>query len=280
MQVRGSIRAFKMRAVALLSIAAVALTASVSGAPNNQGNGKGKGKERGEGRGEEGREGGNGSRVLPLSLCAPGRNSFSTEVDNPFFPLPRGQQWVYIGTEEDTGEQIGLQIRVLGGRETFYQGRYNIKTVRMEETEWLDTDGDGEIDEDEELLEVSINYFAQTQAGTVCYFGEDVDIYEGGEVVSHEGAWRADDPGNAPGIFMPANPEVGMIFQQEVAPGIAEDTAEIVAEDEPVETPEDTFTNTIIVEDSSPLDPGSTGTKAYAKRVGLIQDGDLLLLSH
>ena len=67
-----------------------------------------------------------------------------------------------------------------------------------------------------------------TEQGTVCYFGEAVDIYENGAIVSHEGAWRADDPGNAPGIFMPADPQEGMTFQQENAPGVAMDEATIV----------------------------------------------------
>lgn len=79
------------------------------------------------------------------------------------------------------------------------------------------------IDAGEFVIETSINYYAQTQDGTVCYFGEDVDIFLPDGGVSHEGAWRADDPGNAPGIFMPADPQVGMTFQQEVAPGTAED---------------------------------------------------------
>jgi hypothetical protein len=275
MQIRRRIRGFKLSAVALVSIVAVALAAtSASGDPRNHGKGNGKGKRRG---GDEW----NGSRVLPLSLCAPGRNSFSTNVDNPFFPLPDDRQWVYVGVEEDTGESIGLQITVLEGTETFYENSYDIETVRVEEMEWLDANGDGVFDEgEEELLEISVNYFAETRSGTVCYFGEDVDIYEGGEVVSHEGAWRADDPGNAPGIFMPAYPEVGMTFQQEVAPGIAEDSATIVEKNVPVETTEGTFRGTIIVEEFTPLEPGSVGTKAYAKKVGLIQDGDLLLLSY
>lgn len=49
------------------------------------------------------------------------------------------------------------------------------------------------------LIEVSHNFYAQAVDGTVCYFGEDVDIFEGG-TVSHDGAWRADAAGNRPGI--------------------------------------------------------------------------------
>jgi hypothetical protein len=77
---------------------------------------------------------------------------------------------------------------------------------------------------------------------------------------------------------MPPDPQEGMTFQQEVAPGVAEDTAEITAIGRTVRTPEDTFTDTITVRDFNPLD-GSRGTKAYARNVGLVQDGPLLLSS-
>ena len=98
--------------------------------------------------------------------------------------------------------------------------------------------------------------------------------------MTHEGAWRADGATNhAPGIFMPANPMVGQKLQQEVAPGIAEDQAEIIRAGRTVRVPVDTFTNTITVRDFNPLD-GSKGTKVYAPGVGLIKDGPLDLISY
>jgi hypothetical protein len=214
---------------------------------------------------------------LDLTLCSPTpNNTFSLNINNPYFPLPVGHQWVYTGKEQ--GESIGLQITVLDQTERFRFGNRTITTRVVEEVEWLDANGDGVIDPAEELIEVSLNYFAQTQAGTVCYFGEDVDIYEDGEIVSHEGAWRADDPGNAPGIFMPAAPERGMTFQQEVAPGVAEDTATILKFGT-VSVPAGEFTNAMTVRDFNPLD-GSRDTKAYSPGVGLIVDGPLSLLSY
>lgn len=215
--------------------------------------------------------------ALPLSLCAPESNTFSTVVTNPFFPLSAGDQWVLTGNEGP--DDLGLRITVLGGREKFYNGQNAISTLRVEETEWEDDDGDGVIDKGEFVIETSINYYAQTQDGTVCYFGEAVDIFQPDGSVTHEGAWRADEPGHAPGIFMPADPQEGMTFQQEVAPGVAEDTATIVAIGRAVSTTAGTFTDTLRVRDFNPLD-GSRGTKYYARNVGLIQDGPLLLLSH
>ena len=212
---------------------------------------------------------------LDPALCAPDQNTFSLNIDNAYFPLRVGRVWVYTGKEQ--GQTIGLRITVLDETERFYSGQDRIITRVVEELEWEDADGDGMVDDDELVIEVSRNYYAQTQDGTVCYFGEDVDIFNEDGTVTHEGAWRADDPGNAPGIFMPANPAVGMTFRQESAPGVAEDEATIVRSGSTVRVPAGTFTDTITVRDFNPLDR-SKGTKVYAPRVGLIQDGPLTLV--
>ena len=50
---------------------------------------------------------------------------------------------------------------------------------------------------DGELAEVSRNFLAICeQTNSVFYFGEDIDIFEDGEVVSHEGSWRAGENGS------------------------------------------------------------------------------------
>jgi hypothetical protein len=217
------------------------------------------------------------STELDLALCAPRQNTFTLEIDNTYFPLPVGQVWVYQGNER--GQTIGLQITVLNETEDFYSGRRAVTTRVVEELEWEDANANGLVDGDETLIEISRNFYAQTQDGTVCYFGEEVDIYDGGVVVSHEGAWRADDRGNAPGIFMPADPQPGMTYQQEAAPGIAEDTATVIRRGRTVTVPAGTFDDTITVRDFNPLD-GSRGTKVYAPGVGLIIDGPLDLISY
>jgi hypothetical protein len=214
---------------------------------------------------------------LDLSLCARDGNTFTLNIDNSYFPLTVGQQWVYSGQEQ--GTTIGLQITVLDDTETLYRGQRKLDTRVVEELEWEDANGDGVVDADEELIEISRNFFAQADEGTVCYFGEDVDIYENGVVVSHEGAWRADAAGNAPGIFMPAAPQQGMTYEQEVAPGIAMDEATITKVGRTVTVPAGTFTQTITVRDFNPLD-GSKGTKDYAAGVGLITDAGLELISY
>lgn len=205
------------------------------------------------------------AQTLDLALCDPRQHTFTTDITNQFFPLPVGRRWIYSGKEQ--GETIGLQVTVLNETETFRFGGTRVTTRVVEELEWIDADGNGVVDPGEELHEVSRNYFAQTEEGTVCYFGETVDVYENGVIVSHEGAWRADARGNSPGIFMPANPQKGMTFQQENAPGIAMDEATVTK----------VSGDTITVRDFNPLD-GSKGTKEYQAGVGLIRDGPLDLV--
>jgi hypothetical protein len=214
---------------------------------------------------------------LDPALCSPDQNTFSLTIDNSYFPLPVDQQWVYQG--RDQGQTVGLRITALDATETFYSGRTRVTTRVVEELEWEDANANAQVDAGETLIEVSNNYFAQTQDGTVCYFGEAVDIYEDGVVVSHEGAWRADEEGNAPGIFMPASPQPGMTYQQEFAPGVAEDRATIVRSGRTVTVPAGTFVDTIEVRDFNPLD-GSRSTKVYARDVGLIRDVPLDLVSY
>jgi hypothetical protein len=47
--------------------------------------------------------------------------------------------------------------------------------------------------------------------------------------VSHEGAWLAGQNGAKAGMIMPGKVVVGLKYYQEIAPGVAEDRAEIVS---------------------------------------------------
>ena len=201
-------------------------------------------------------------QVLDIALCAANQGGFSATSTNPYFPFQTGSQWIYDG--EESGVPIHLEITALNKQEM-------VGGVRTQVIEERETANDT-------LTEVSRNFFAQTSQGEVCYFGESVDIYEGGVVVSHEGSWRGDDAGNAPGIIMPASPKPGMKFQFESAPGIAEDQGTIVGTG-PEEVPAGRFTETIRIREFNPLD-GGKDLKIYAAGVGLIVDGTLRLTSY
>jgi hypothetical protein len=189
--------------------------------------------------------------------CDPGAGGFSLDIDNEFFPLPIGHR---VTLEGDEGS-AHLVVRITSMDET--ETVAGVETRVVEEFESMDGN----------VVEISRNFFAQAADGTVCYFGEDVDIYDGaGNVTSHSGSWRAGVDANRPGIFMLPSLEVGIAFQQEIAPGIAEDQAQVIAVGERTEVPAGTFEDTTTLRDGSPLD-GSIGDKVYARGIGLIVDG-------
>jgi hypothetical protein len=126
--------------------------------------------------------------------------------------------------------------------------------------------------------EVARNFFAiDVATGDAFYFGEEVDVYEAGVLTGHPGAWTATD-GNRPGLLMPGSPAVGMRYFQEIAPGVAQDRAEILSTAETCRTPAGEFTDCVVSRESSPIE-AAVERKAYAPGIGLVQDEDLLLLS-
>ena len=182
---------------------------------------------------------------------------------NPYFILEPGFQQYYEGKDGD--KIVNLTITVL--EETKKVG--NVETRVVEERE---TEGG-------KLVEVSRNYFAICKrTNNVYYFGEDVDMYKNGKVVSHDGSWLSGRDGAKFGLIMPGSPLLGARFQQEVAPNTAMDRSEIVSLSEKMETPAGTFENCLKTEETTPLEPGDKASKYYAEGVGLLKDGPVKLV--
>jgi hypothetical protein len=104
--------------------------------------------------------------------------------------------------------------------------------------------------------------------------GEVVDNYEDGAVVNNNGSWLVGGPtlpsdppttanDNHPTVFMPANPEVGDVFKPENLIPVVDETAEVVRLGVKVKVPADSYEDTIAIEETSALEPGTT-TKWYA----------------
>jgi hypothetical protein len=212
-----------------------------------------------------GKDNGGGGRLDHRAICNL-RNRFTLEIDNEFLPMPIGRRWVLEGEED--GEALRVQITVLNRVEVVG----GVRTRVVEEREWTGPNFD-----ELELIERSLNYYAQVDEGrhegTVCYFGEEVFP------ASIGGEWRADAPNSHAGIFMPADPEVGMIYLQEDAP-TARDLAGHVGEDKKVRVPYGTFRETILVRDCNTIEEpgcnplkGDGSLKIYAEDFGFIADG-------
>jgi hypothetical protein len=191
---------------------------------------------------------------------------FLARGSNPHFILQPERQLVYAGGDTElfiTVLEKTRQIRLpIAGR------LRTVTTAVVEEREF----------EDGDIVEVSRNFLAICEkTGDVFYFGEQVDIYEDGVIVGHEGQWLAGRAGARPGILMPGTFLLGSRYFQEVAPGVALDRAEHTAEGLEVETGAGDFRGCVEVTETTPLDPGAESTKVYCPGVGLAVDGDLVL---
>jgi hypothetical protein len=193
--------------------------------------------------------------------------NFCTTGTNPYLPLWPGYALRLQGEEEDDGELVEISSTMTVLYET--EKVNGVLTRVLEERELADG----------EVVEVSRNFVAICrETGDVWYFGEDVDDYEDGGIVGHEGAWRAGVDGAQPGVLMPGSPMLGARYFEEIAPGVALDQGEIVGMGEEVTVPFGTYTETLETRGTDPLDPDGGAEKFYARGVGNIVDEALELI--
>ena len=221
------------------------------------------------------------------ALCSTDHD-FTREIDNRYLPMPQvdeGDPEVVLGVFAGDGE--ALTITVLPGSNTVD----GVETNIVEEFEWVNDDGDGdwEPERGEAVVEISLNYFAQTEDGTVCYFGEDVDIWDPPTVEpekdkpeSHDGAWLAGDDGAVQGVIMPAAPRKGDVYMQEDAPEAEARDQAVITGFGTVEVGDFRYRKAMRTSECNlaegPADCDDPSLKVYAPGVGLVADGDLVLI--
>jgi hypothetical protein len=127
--------------------------------------------------------------------------NFASSGENSYFVLEPGYR-VILGGQED-GKELELVMTVLN--ETKVVDGVETRVVEEKETEGGN------------LVEVSRNYFAICKpTNNAIYFGEEVEMYKDGKIVSHEGAWLAGENGSQAGMIMPGKAEVGLKYYQEM----------------------------------------------------------------
>ena len=216
-----------------------------------------------------------GARAAPAQ--SPPTFSNPLAINNTYLPFVPHRIRLY---RQLSGEGTLHVIDVFHGHTRTFPWQGANVTCRVLE-EWEVADG--------EIIEISQNYFAQADDGSVWYFGEVVDQYEGGEVVAHGGSWLVGGPGPGdppgtvtaptPTVFMPAWPEVGDTWKAEDLPASGiEEFDRVVALRRRMPTPYATFRNVLEVEERTP----GVGTKWYAPRFGFVRqrgsDGEIVAL--
>ncbi len=191
----------------------------------------------------------------------PDPGELTVDVTNPWFPLAPGTRWVYREQTED-GAVVQVVVTVTSATKQVASGgeaRVVRDTVRL----------DGEIVED------TLDWFAQDAAGNVWYLGEDTAEFEDGRMTTREGSFEAGVDGALPGVIMPAEPVVGLAYRQEFYDGVAEDNGEVLALEERATVPADEYDGLLQTADTTALEPDVIEHKYYARDVGLVLTVDV-----
>jgi hypothetical protein len=190
----------------------------------------------------------------PAKIVTPYKQSidpanFVATIDNPFFPLTPGTKWTYGGDEKvvvtvtsDTKLILGVAATVV--RDQVFVG--------------------GQLEED------TLDWFAQDRQGNVWYFGEQTAEYTNGKISSRKGSWTAGVHGAQPGIVMLAQPRAGDAYRQEYLVGEAEDLAKVTALSGKITVPAGSYSDVLVTEEWTPLEPAFRERKTYARDIGLV----------
>jgi hypothetical protein len=187
------------------------------------------------------------------------RDDLASIGRNPYFILEPGYTLVLEGSNERLVITVLDETVMVDGTET--------RVVEERETKGG------------QLVEISRNYYAiDLRTRDVYYFGEDVDMYAGGQISSHGGAWLSGVGDARFGLMMPGRVALEAKHYQEIAPGIAMDRARVIGLGETLGTPAGQFEKVLKVEETTPLEPLVIEYKYYAPGIGMIRDGPLELV--
>ncbi len=178
-------------------------------------------------------------------------------VTNPWFPLRPGNRYAYRGT--DGGDRTRDVLIAT------YHTRVVDGVVCRVVLDRVWTNG--------VLSERTRDFYAQTRAGTVWYFGErTATLDRHGHVESREGSFTSGVDGAEAGIFMQARPRVGPSYYQEYYPGHALDVFTVVRRGAHVAVPLLDTHRALLTRETTALEPGVVDHKDYVRDIGSVRE--------
>ena len=185
------------------------------------------------------------------------RFSRPTEITNPFYPVSLIAQSISLGHEG--GDPYRTEVTLLPDTKTI---SWDGQQVTARVSQYISYSNG-------KLAEVAYDYFAQADDGSVYYLGEDVSNYEDGKVINHEGSWLAGKDGAPAALIMPANPQIGQVFNPENHPGVAYETDEVMSLTEKTITPDGPIEQGLLIKET--LMDGSIEYKVDVANFGIVE---------
>jgi hypothetical protein len=180
--------------------------------------------------------------------------NFVSEITNQYFPMKPGTVFKFEGTRDGVARRDEMTVtdetKVIMG----------VKAIVVRDVASSDT----------EIVEKTVDWYAQDKDGNVWYFGEDTAEFANGKVTNTDGTWMAGVDGAIPGIIMKAKPTVGDGYRQEYRPGVAEDYAMVINTNATAGGPTGKYENVVVTEDTDLLDKAKFEHKWFAPGIGPI----------
>ena len=186
-----------------------------------------------------------------------------TRIDNPWFPLVPGTQFVLEGTlDQGSGPAPHHVVTTVTDLTKLIHG---VRTLVVHETDHNDG----------QLIEVELAFFAQDTIGDVWNLGQFPKLFEGLGSLGAPDTWLSGVGGAEAGVLVPGNPRVGMPrFNQGFVPEIDFlDCGEVALTGQSVCIRVfGCFTDVVVIDENSPLDGGNAfQRKFYAPGFGTIR---------
>jgi hypothetical protein len=178
-------------------------------------------------------------------------------VDNRWFPLKPGMQYVYEGsTEDEEGRKAHRFVLTVTDLTKEVMG---VPSVVV----WDQDFSDGT------LVEAEIALFAQADDGNIWHLGEYPEVYEDGEIVETP-AWIAGIDDARPGITIKATPQLGgPSYSQGWAPNVPWTDRALVAQIGVQDcVPHGCYVDGIVIEEFNREEPYAVQLKYYAAGLG------------
>ena len=193
----------------------------------------------------------------------PGHFDGSTDIDNEWFPLRPGTQFVYRGHTVEDGERI--PHRVIFTVTDLTKVVNGVRAVVIWDRDF--TAG--------ELEETELAFFAQDDDGNIWHLGQYPEEYEQGKLVGAP-AWIAGLKGAKPGLSMKAVPRLGTpSYSQGYAPAPISwvDHARVYKTGEQTCVPFGCYDDVLVTEEFEPTKPDAYQLKYYARGLGNVRVG-------
>jgi len=193
----------------------------------------------------------------------PSNFSNPTAIDNPWFPMIPGTQYVFDGVTEEGGARIPHRVII-----TITDLTKVIDGVRTVVT-WDQDLSEGN------LVETELAFFAQDNDGNIWRLGEYPEAYDEFGKFVEAPAWISGLKGARAGIIMTADPQMGdRSYSQGWGPAVGfTDRGQVDQMGLETCVPLGCYENVLVIAESSQAEPDAVQLKYYARGVGNVRVG-------